>query len=501
MKTIVIAGKTYTLSENTEAFLRAYLTRVRDFVAMHKLDPDLIFDIEQSIAEKLDVLLAKKKSISEKEAIRIVNELGEPGDIFQELLAEKSQTEQFVNDMRVQSVSLWDKTLGKSGKIFLGVAFQLAQKFEIPVGLMRVTILFLFIIPHTIFPALLFYFGAYFFLNEKTGAKKSVSKMIGNLLRETIRFVERVFRRTIQFVIWLIYSIVRGLSAVWRAIGGFLRFIFFAVLGLIFAVILVAGLFVGPLAFVSLTINNQEIFARVPEYTKWFGLAITLATAVLAIWAIAAAFRARAVPRLVAISAFTIFVGGLFGLIGTGYQTAAHYLNAFPETTTQQIIVPQGEILQISGLENLYGDRTHGLFGDFPRFPVHVQLLPLKSGEPRIELVRSILSKEQSDADMLFQKTTPVQIAQNGDQIQLDLTDEMLFSEPVPFTILTYTIVFYLPESAAVRFADERGHFYLDNVHSQNTQSNWGYYCEDELIFFDAAKRKFVCAPTGDNQL
>lgn len=79
MPSIAFSGKEYPVSERADPFLKSYVLRVRRYVETNGLGDEYAKDIEDRIAEKLASLGAEA---SETDAIKIVNELGEPEDIF-----------------------------------------------------------------------------------------------------------------------------------------------------------------------------------------------------------------------------------------------------------------------------------------------------------------------------------------------------------------------------------------------------------------------------------
>lgn len=79
MSAMKLSGKEYPASEAAVAFLNGYLDRVRRYVETNRLGNDYVRDLENRVAEKLASL---GREASEGDAVRIVNELGEPEYIF-----------------------------------------------------------------------------------------------------------------------------------------------------------------------------------------------------------------------------------------------------------------------------------------------------------------------------------------------------------------------------------------------------------------------------------
>lgn len=85
MKELVVNDKVFLLQKDVFKFLHDYLERINTFVRKNQIDTELYQDILQIFEDKLS-LYEDASAISQKEAIQIVNELGEPEEIFAESL-------------------------------------------------------------------------------------------------------------------------------------------------------------------------------------------------------------------------------------------------------------------------------------------------------------------------------------------------------------------------------------------------------------------------------
>jgi hypothetical protein len=85
MKELVVNDKVFLLQKDVFKFLHDYLERISTFVRKNQIDTELYQDILQIFEDKLS-LYEDASAISQKEAIQIVNELGEPEEIFAESL-------------------------------------------------------------------------------------------------------------------------------------------------------------------------------------------------------------------------------------------------------------------------------------------------------------------------------------------------------------------------------------------------------------------------------
>lgn len=82
---MVLNDKVFLLQKDVFKFLHDYLERINTFVRKNQIDTELYQDILQIFEDKLS-LYEDASEISQKEAIQIVNELGEPEEIFAESL-------------------------------------------------------------------------------------------------------------------------------------------------------------------------------------------------------------------------------------------------------------------------------------------------------------------------------------------------------------------------------------------------------------------------------
>ena len=92
MKTLNVNDKTFQLKSEVCKFLQDYLRRIEAFVSKHEIDAELHQDILQIFEEKLSAY-ADTSSMSQKDAIKIVNALGEPEGIFAESLEYEKKEE------------------------------------------------------------------------------------------------------------------------------------------------------------------------------------------------------------------------------------------------------------------------------------------------------------------------------------------------------------------------------------------------------------------------
>lgn len=91
MHHIVIAGKTFSVTQTGKKFLTEYRVRIESFLTENSMRESYLQDIETRLAEKLSAFDSKDTAIKDADVISIVNEIGEPEDIFSSVLKEEQQ--------------------------------------------------------------------------------------------------------------------------------------------------------------------------------------------------------------------------------------------------------------------------------------------------------------------------------------------------------------------------------------------------------------------------
>lgn len=125
MTKILLSGNEYSVSPKAKSFLSSYVARVQKYVELKNIGIEYAQDIEMRIAERLEQLTSEA---TEGNAIQIVNELGEPEDIFSDI--EKNKTHTTAADIlkdQLKTPLYRDSSRG----ILFGVAAGLGNRWEI----------------------------------------------------------------------------------------------------------------------------------------------------------------------------------------------------------------------------------------------------------------------------------------------------------------------------------------------------------------------------------
>jgi hypothetical protein len=93
---IILNSQNFELSDTSFTFLEKYLERMKTFIEKNNIEIEVYEDIEERIAEIFSI--EKTNKVSDKVVINIVNEIGEPDEIFSELIEEEKDSQQTTNN-------------------------------------------------------------------------------------------------------------------------------------------------------------------------------------------------------------------------------------------------------------------------------------------------------------------------------------------------------------------------------------------------------------------
>ena len=91
MHHIVIAGKTFSVTQMGKKFLTEYQARIESFLKENAMRESYLQDIETRLAEKLSSFDLRDEPIKDADVIAMVNEIGEPEDIFSSVLKDEKK--------------------------------------------------------------------------------------------------------------------------------------------------------------------------------------------------------------------------------------------------------------------------------------------------------------------------------------------------------------------------------------------------------------------------
>lgn len=109
MQKIKINETQFSLEKQNYKFLDEYIKRLKKYCKSHTIDQELYNELLIRLEEKLTQANKKKQGIIQKDCVNIINELGEPEEIFD---IEEDNTSPYVNKIKNKD------TYNKSGTFF-----------------------------------------------------------------------------------------------------------------------------------------------------------------------------------------------------------------------------------------------------------------------------------------------------------------------------------------------------------------------------------------------
>lgn len=84
MATFLLSEKSFDLSSTSKDFIESYIKRIKNYILLHDISETYLDDINERIIEKLSQLQKTWEIVKDSDIIKIVNDIGEPEDIFPE---------------------------------------------------------------------------------------------------------------------------------------------------------------------------------------------------------------------------------------------------------------------------------------------------------------------------------------------------------------------------------------------------------------------------------
>lgn len=321
MKNISLYGNQFKVPSSSYDFLQSYLGRMRTYMEKHGLEKSLYDDIEERISERFSQLVDSSKPITEKNVIDIVNEIGEPEDIFSELGKSDKKSGDSVK-------AIFQSKLYKNmdEAVIFGVCAGLGDYFEINAVWFRI-----------LFITSLFFFGSGIIVYIALAVILPKRKSHGSVptresgyeqnFNDTVERVETLAAEVKASGFWS--SVERFIRWVFASIGKFIRFILLGGIGMVLIGIGITALIVGALVLSDFVVSGQILFANVPMYTGQFLALFGISSIILGILSIGGGFGRALVNGMVTLVVVALFATGVFGVLASGFQTATHYTQEY----------------------------------------------------------------------------------------------------------------------------------------------------------------------------
>jgi len=187
-KTFVLLGKSFELPSTSVHFLETYMARMKSYGDKYIADTDCVSDIEERIMERLSECSTNPEGITEKDVLKIVNELGEPEDIFKDFEKKGGAPSWVTHNILTEKKWVRNKERG----LLLGVCAGIADNLGVSPWIIR--LVFIILTPPGGFALFLYIILAIFMTDRSPAAaearqEKSDAKDEERPLRKSVRSV------------------------------------------------------------------------------------------------------------------------------------------------------------------------------------------------------------------------------------------------------------------------------------------------------------------------
>lgn len=451
MKKYTLLGHVFELEDQAHHFLVRYIERIENYARDNSISPEVIDDIKYSIIEKL---YRHETPITEKQVLEIANSLWEPEVMFDED-ADPAAPKKFSRNNRRNFGAI-----DREKPLIRWVCYRLAKSLNIPVRIVRLLFVVLTLLHGT---SIFLYIILALFVPYRD--KKKTTGKIGSILFELVRIALRLF------VIFMLLPLVGG------------------------------TLFGSWILFFTPEIANQSFTQRVPQYMYVTAGAITVSLLALLIGAIGWLFKQRRLNKTLAFLAVIVVLIGAVITAWTAYRTFMIVSNTWTTIQQTQTFPAQAWSWIVTIDIGVVWKRNHD-WSLHDIMEVDLKVVPASWTEIVVSvdtLMRWMWDANvQKAADVLI----PVEITANETGLSL-LSNERMFSESVPFTLMRRTITIAVPTNKEVVFADldhtielSRGNQYSEFVtgDSKNGRGRYRFWsCQNDILVYDQLDNRFRC--------
>ena len=515
MKELVVNDKVFNLKKDVFKFLHDYLERINTFVRKNQIDTELYQDILQIFEDKLS-LYEDASAISQKEAIQIVNELGEPEEIFAESLEYAKEDSVKSSPVDIEKENKSDSALrsfyqrfqdsGRSrpqeSALLLWVYAMFARKLGINVRVLRGLLFvgFLLGLRELVWFSLPVYFLLAFIFprTEKNYGNRSVL----NYFLTQIWDFRLIFVNGLRFV-WnlLIGGLPKGASlcskvfcVVWKIV----RFMVLVAWCLaMFWLIVLLGVWFYYLV-VGFVRSNIDVTSFFPSVMKW-GVIIGILSAggFLAV-GLQALLREK-IKSWILISSLVLWAGAMSIAAVSIVDVLSYLKNPYKATIQKELTIPisdqkQSFHISVEGLNDELNDLKPNL--DLLHYSNVYNFFPTDEKDIRVVFNYDIQAKNKEDPKLIQIKdnlNTPV-MNLSGNNLNLQLFKDQLFAQRTPFLPMRVSVDLYIPKDVKFDFSSEGSEYYHSNLKKPDRFSKYlGYLPCTGLISYQSVSNAFYC--------
>ena len=515
MKELVVNDKVFNLKKDVFKFLHDYLERISTFVRKNQIDTELYQDILQIFEDKLS-LYEDASAISQKEAIQIVNELGEPEEIFAESLEYAKEDSVKSSAVDIEKEKKSDSELhsfyqrfqdsGRSrpqeSALLLWVYAMFARKLGINVWILRGLLFvgFLLGFRDLVWFSLPVYFLLAFIFprTEKNYANRSVL----NYFLTQIWDFRLIFVNGLRFV-WnlLIDGLPKGASFCSRVFCVAWKIVRFMVLVVwclaMFWLIVLLGVWFYYLV-VGFVRSNIDVTSFFPSVMKW-GVILGLLSAggFLAV-GLQALLREK-IKSWILISSLVLWAGAMSIAAVSIVDVLSYLKNPYKATIQKELSIPisdqkQAFHISIQGLDDELNDLKPNL--DLIDYSNVYNFFPTDEKDIRVVFNYDIQAKNKEDPKLIQIKdnlNTPV-MNLSGNNLNLQLFKDQLFAQRTPFLPMRVSVDLYIPKHVKFDFSSEGSEYYHSNLKKPDRFSKYlGYLPCAGLISYQSEANAFYC--------
>ena len=515
MKELVVNDKVFLLQKDVFKFLHDYLERINTFVRKNQIDTELYQDILQIFEDKLS-LYEDASAISQKDAIQIVNELGEPEEIFAESLeyAKEDSVKSSPVDIEKEKKSdsglrSFYQRLQDSGRsrpqesaLLLWVYAMFARKLGINVRVLRGLLFvgFLLGLRELVWFSLPVYFLLAFIFprTEKNYGNRSVL----NYFLTQIWDFRLIFVNGLRFV-WnlLIDGLPKGASLCSRVFCVAWKIARFMVLVVwclaMFWLIVGLGVWLYYL-FVGFVRSNIDVTSFFPSVMKR-GVILGLLSAggFLAV-GLQGLLREK-IKSWILISSLVLWAGAMSIAAVSIVDVLSYLKNPYKATIQKELTIPitdqkQSFHISVEGLNDELNDLKPNL--DLLHYSNVYNFFPTDKKDIRVVFNYDIQAKNKEDPKLIQIKdnlNTPV-MNLSGNNLNLQLFKDQLFAQRTPFLPMRVSVDLYIPKHVKFDFSSQGSEYYHSNLKKPDRFSKYlGYLPCTGVISYQSVSNAFYC--------
>lgn len=415
MATFHLSWKSFETSETSKDFLESYIKRLKSYIEMHDISQNYLDDITERLVEKLSQLEKNETTLKDADVIKIVNDIGEPEDIFPESSNEetKHQKTPFRKKQLERNTEKW---------IIFWVCAGIGDFFEIDVLWVRLGFIFFTIAWGA---GIIIYLALAFLLpngtkptsKEKTEAKRGIIDQLVSLVGTSFRWIFRLF-----------LIIVFGLIGLGLA-GCF-------VWGVIVSGFLLSG---------GIEFENQYFPAIIPDSLLIAAPLLTVLSLVVVIAIFGSIIGKNLFGKMWWMMVTLLSGIGFILLAAGGFETFQKYM--WSENVIQeQMLNFTGNTLEIlNNLDNWY-NMHH-------RLDMEERLMIRKEANRKGISIRStttIQSQNQRSAQEIIEKINPLVYTLSGNILTIENASWSDFQSRVPYSFPRRNIEIIIPEEMTI---------------------------------------------------